>query len=174
MSLAVLVPAQKKGGLSDHPICKAFDITSMIGLPLLSWGRTYAKFHALSSSTTMRQYPSLRSNFENRIDTPVSGTRAIAQMIWGMILPSSNIACCRANLLVLSFTDLRHSFNIIILQAKFRIILFLNFLVHYLLYCPTSLIDNTPPLLFVELLCGNIALPLDLEPILMVLWQWLF
>ena len=92
MSLAVSVAAQKKGGLSDHPICSASGITNCISSSSLSRGKTYAKFHASSGFTTIRQYPSFKSIFVKR-NGVLSGALAMVQMNRGMTLPILYIAC---------------------------------------------------------------------------------
>ena len=55
MSLAVSVAAQKKAGISYHPIWSASGMTNSGGSSVCAGGRTYAKFHASCEFTTMRQ-----------------------------------------------------------------------------------------------------------------------
>jgi hypothetical protein len=81
-------------------------MTSCTGSPGFPPGRTYAKFHASSALTAILQYPSFKSTFENMNGVVSSFDRAIAQIIRGMTLPNSNIACCGAFVLLdASFTD---------------------------------------------------------------------
>jgi hypothetical protein len=105
-SRAASVAAQKNGGDSNHLIWRASGMTSCTGSPSFPPGRTYAKFHASSVLTAILQYPSFKSTFENMNGVVLSFDRAIAQIIHGMTLPNSNIACCGAFALSeASFTD---------------------------------------------------------------------
>ena len=100
MSLAVSVVAQKNGGLSLQPICRALGMMSYGLSPGLLGGRTYAKLCASAAFTIMRQYPSFRSTLEKRNGMPVSGARASVCMIRGITFLSSYIECCGASVLL--------------------------------------------------------------------------
>ena len=98
-SRAVSVAAQKNGGLSLQPICRALGMTISGGSSGVFGGSTYAKLCASAAFTIMRQYPSFRSTLEKRNGMPVSGARASVCIIRGMTFPSSYIECCGASVL---------------------------------------------------------------------------
>ena len=98
-SRAVSVAAQKNGGLSLQPICRALGMT-ISGLSSgVFGGRTYAKLCASVAFKIMRQYPSLRSTLENRNGMPVFGAHASMCMTRGITFLSLNIECCGASVL---------------------------------------------------------------------------
>ena len=108
ISRAVSVAEQNSGGLSVQPICNAVGTTismSSIGVFLACVGSTYAKFHASSLLTLMRQNPSFMSIFEK-----IKGWLGLwwVAMRWMSRLsacPNCTIDCGGDRVLVASLTD---------------------------------------------------------------------